>query len=104
MEEKSLVELVCEVIKHIQNRNYGLAEDTADKLSSKLVIEGAFGKTGAPKKVFGKKKDLHYLIIGGLTIDGGHHKQWYIEQIAECLGIDIEKLKDECEWEEGIAP
>jgi hypothetical protein len=41
------------------------------------------------------------LIRGGLTTDGAHHKQWYLEQIAELLGIP---LTQELDYEEGIAP
>ena len=41
------------------------------------------------------------LIINGLSIDGEHHKQWYLEQIAKVLGID---LVTELEYERGIAP
>ena len=37
----------------------------------------------------------------GLRTDGGHHKQWYLEEIAKKLGIDIEKLTY---FEKGIAP
>jgi len=40
------------------------------------------------------------LINEGLSIDGSHHKQWYLEQIAKKLGIKI----DESEYEKGIAP
>lgn len=37
-------------------------------------------------------------IIGGVTTDGGHHKQWFLEQIAEFFEL---RLPDH---EEGIAP
>lgn len=61
------------------------------------------------------------LCLNGLSIDGGHHKQWYLEQILQTL-IDDKlvpetKLQDfqedevdedgevySGEWEEGIAP
>lgn len=39
-------------------------------------------------------------IKDGLVTDGDHHKQWYLEKIAETLSIDI------CshEHEKGISP
>ncbi len=33
-----------------------------------------------------------------VTIDGGHHKQWYLEHIADYFGIDLP------DHEPGIAP
>ena len=41
------------------------------------------------------------LIIEGLCNDGAHHKQWYLERIAEVLGIE---LVQELDYEKGIAP
>jgi hypothetical protein len=41
------------------------------------------------------------LIICALTTDGEHHKQWYLEQIAKVLGIE---LVAELDYEKGIAP
>lgn len=41
------------------------------------------------------------LIIGGLCTDGGHHKQWYLEQIAKALGIELIEPLD---YEKGVAP
>lgn len=44
------------------------------------------------------------LVIEGLYIDGGHHKQWYLQQIASKLGINFseEWLEEYGEPEEGI--
>ena len=52
---------------------------------------------------------LQDLAMDGLLTDGGHHKQWYLEQILETLGINLDQLAEElklldCEWEPGIAP
>jgi hypothetical protein len=52
---------------------------------------------------------LQDLAMDGLLTDGGHHKQWYLEQILETLGINLDRLAEEfklldCEWEPGIAP
>ena len=50
------------------------------------------------------------LVIEGLWIGGAHHKQWYIEQIALCLSIDLEQIDHEMaragnvDREPGIAP
>ena len=42
------------------------------------------------------------LILNGLITDGAHHKQWYLEQIAKILGID---LKEELHgYEKGMPP
>lgn len=56
-----------------------------------------------------KKEELKELCISGLLTDGGHHKQWYLEKILEKLGYSLEEirqelLKEDYEWEEGIAP
>lgn len=47
--------------------------------------------------------------IAGLLADGGHHKQYCLEQILIALGVDLEGfrtklLKDDYDWEPGIAP
>jgi hypothetical protein len=49
------------------------------------------------------------LMIDGLLIDGGHHKQWYLEEALKALGVDLTELAAELkpldyEWEPGIAP
>ncbi len=41
---------------------------------------------------------LRDTFIDALTIDGGHHKQWYLERIADYFGIDLP------DHEPGIAP
>jgi len=47
-----------------------------------------------------KLEKIRNLVEDGLQTDGGHHKQWYLEQIGEVIGIDIDKEMHE----EGIAP
>ncbi len=52
--------------------------------------------------------------ISGLLNDGGHHKQWALEQVLESLGIDLKELRsvlmesenedEQYDWEDGIAP
>lgn len=47
-------------------------------------------------------KKIKELVLEGLEQEGGHHKQWYLERIAEVLfpGIDF----DELDCERGIIP
>lgn len=52
--------------------------------------------------------------ISGLITDGGHHKQWFLEEVIKMLGYNLDKIKKEestpnkngdwYEWEDGIAP
>ena len=44
--------------------------------------------------------------VEGLTTDGAHHKQWYLDQILRLAATTQEyaELKDESDWNEGIAP
>jgi len=46
------------------------------------------------------------LLTDALLTDGGHHKQWYIEQVLILLvGEEVVRERHEdLEWEEGIAP
>lgn len=41
---------------------------------------------------------LGEVLADAVSIDGGHHKQWYLEHIAGTLGIDLP------DHEPGIAP
>ena len=55
------------------------------------------------------KEEIKELCIDGLLTDGGHHKQWYLEQILIKLDIDLDELrkelnKDDYDWDEGIPP
>ena len=74
------------------------------------------------------KKEILELCIYGLKTDGGHHKQWFLEEIIKKLDYDIieisrEILEEEAEetgenpddyrdsycdgeylWEDGIPP
>ncbi len=47
-----------------------------------------------------KLKKVRELLEDGIFTDGAHHKQWYLSQIAEVVGIDVEIEPGE----EGIAP
>jgi hypothetical protein len=44
------------------------------------------------------------LAIDGLTVDGGYHKQFYLEEIIRSLVTQerFDELKDEWDWAEGI--
>lgn len=57
----------------------------------------------------GKEKAAQ-LAVYGLMTDGGHHKQWYLEQILLALDEPVAEIKEWLDaagygqWEEGIAP
>jgi hypothetical protein len=49
------------------------------------------------------------LATSGLLTDGGHHKQWYLEEILKALDVDLDELRkqlnsDDYDWEPGIPP
>jgi deoxyribodipyrimidine photolyase len=49
------------------------------------------------------------LATDGLLRDGGHHKQWFLEEILKALDVDLDQLRkdllaNDYDWEEGIAP
>lgn len=46
-------------------------------------------------------ESVRELLHDAVQTDGDHHKQWYLEQIAERLGISLPSLE---ERDEGIAP
>ena len=55
------------------------------------------------------EEKLVRLATEGLLTDGGHHKQWYLEQILIELEVNLNELEEELEkedfgWERGIAP
>jgi hypothetical protein len=55
------------------------------------------------------KAEIQDWAVGGLLIDGAHHKQWYLERILLSLGINLVEFKKEIQkdgydWEKGIAP
>jgi len=43
---------------------------------------------------------------GGIATDGSHHKQWFLERIAELVvpPDELEEFRAAVVWEEGIAP
>lgn len=44
------------------------------------------------------------LTLDGLWIDGINHKQWYLEQILEALGISVEEWREKGDWDKGVQP
>ena len=46
------------------------------------------------------------VLLDGLVFDGGHHKQWALEQALLCLCEEesVAEMKADLQWEEGIAP
>lgn len=55
-------------------------------------------------------QNLVRLFSEALYTDGGHHKQWYIEQIASALGMDLDQIDTDMarcgnpERLQGVAP
>lgn len=55
------------------------------------------------------EKKIVDLCLRGLYIDGGHHKQWFLEEILKLI-IDVDSfntlqyVKEMGDWEDGIAP
>ena len=50
--------------------------------------------------------DVYELTLSALTVEGAHHKQYYLEQIL-CYFTTTEGFEDlrkTLEWERGIAP
>lgn len=48
------------------------------------------------------KEKIKELCIAGLQTDGGHHKQWYLEEILKACGYNLRKLSIEICTEEAI--
>jgi hypothetical protein len=47
---------------------------------------------------------VEHLLRVALNNDGSHHKQWYLERLAEELGFDVEELMVGLHYTPGIAP
>lgn len=43
-------------------------------------------------------REVEELLVDAVDTPGEHHKQWFLEEIAQRLGIDLP------EHEEGVAP
>lgn len=57
-------------------------------------------------KLIKKRREIKDLCIRGLGTDGGHHKQWFLEEILKVIGVNMEVLKnyDYNLGERGIPP
>jgi hypothetical protein len=50
------------------------------------------------------------IVVYGLMVDEGHHKQWFLEQALIALGVEPDEPRQALElagygvWEPGIAP
>ena len=51
-----------------------------------------------------KRDEVVKNLIMGLTTDGAHHKQYYLEEAFRslCEAEYVEKTKKEFQWEDGI--
>lgn len=74
-----------------------------------IALSGRLADRFIKEKFSGDTMKLKRIAVGGLLIDGAHHKQWHLEQILIALGIDLQQLWADLktkgyEWEHGIAP
>ena len=74
-----------------------------------VILDSRLANRFIEEKLSGDIVKLRRIAVGGLLIDGGHHKQWHLEQILIALGVDLEQLWIDLkskghEWEHGIAP
>lgn len=53
------------------------------------TVEGKLVITVVDEQAVSQAREL---AIEGLQTDGGHHKQWYLEEIAKTLGVDLEAV------------
>ena len=55
----------------------------------------------------GQEKAAQWAVYGLFT-DGGHRKQWFLEQVLVALDVDLAdviiQFEEDGEWEPGIAP
>tara|TARA_Y100000310_G_scaffold308553_1_gene351780 strand:+ start:8550 stop:8771 length:222 start_codon:yes stop_codon:yes gene_type:complete len=56
----------------------------------------------------GPEKACQFAVHGLLT-DGGHHKQWILEQVLMALGQDLDQVREQLgedgyDWQDGIPP
>ena len=51
-----------------------------------------------------KEDDIREILLEALLTDGGHHKQYALEEALRLLigNTMVNKLKDELQWEDGI--
>lgn len=51
-------------------------------------------------------EQVRELVMDALTTDGGHHKQWYLAEIAQLVlsPFELEQFQAEYDYEPGIAP
>jgi hypothetical protein len=72
--------------------------DDGDFIKSALEYPGFSHLRGEPPIEIAKQLALY-----GLQIDGGHHKQWILEQILLTLGVPSSEIREtESDW--GIIP
>jgi len=82
--------------------------DEENEKENKMYEFTNVGYAEMQKMPEGKEKAICYGVSGLLT-DGGHHKQWAIEEMLKALGVDLNILRkelreDEYDWYDGIAP
>ena len=75
-----------------------VARDFTERLNDTeaLAVMGALNERMFPEST----AKVRELVIGGLTTDGAHHKQWFLEQLAEAFKVDLTGVY----YVKGIAP
>lgn len=61
-------------------------------------------RRGNPMSAISDIVKIEVLALEALEIGGGHHKQWYLEQILQIIGYELEELQEKAPHDEGIAP
>jgi hypothetical protein len=91
---------LLEVLKDITQRIPGSYIDDIDRGKVVKQIDLWREQVGnvAKPNACAQLCEVTELIIDAVNIDGAHHKQWYLEQIAVKLGIELP------EHEKGIIP
>ena len=68
-------------------------------------LDGRKNKGGEMKRE-NEKDRIFKLCLEGLTTDGGHHKQWYLEKILKLVTTSKaqQEISKQLQYESGIAP
>jgi hypothetical protein len=88
----------------------GENKDWHEHLITGMILESGYRKDDVDVIM----EKIIALATDGLLTDGGHHKQWYLEQILLMAGVDLNKLRkdlntpdkngDWYDWDDGMAP
>ena len=85
--------------KKILTARQHILDGKYEKAYQTLFLDGSERISDTPMLSDVPSEKIQQLVNEALTTDGAHHKQWYIEKIADKLG-----LLTIIEHDEGIAP